>query len=31
MRLAAEKNRQETELREAAKARPVEELKNAAE
>jgi anthraniloyl-CoA monooxygenase len=31
MRLAAEKNRADTELREAAKARPVEELKNAAE
>ena len=31
MRLAAEKNRTDTELREAAKARPVEELKNAAE
>ena len=31
MRLAAEKNRQEIELREAAKARPVEELKDAAE
>jgi hypothetical protein len=31
MRLAADRNRQEVELRSAAKARPVEEFKDAAE